>query len=80
MANLGFVGLELMGNRIVKRLLDTGHPVIDYDRTRATADLLIGAGLQWLNTPREVAEAVDITFSTVSDSAALSSVVHELGS
>ena len=46
MANLGFAGLELRGNRIVKRLLDTGHPVIDYDRTRATADLLIGAGLQ----------------------------------
>ena len=34
MANLGFVGLGLMGSRIVKRLLAAGHQVSGYNRTR----------------------------------------------
>ncbi len=74
MANLGFVGLGLMGSRIVKRLLDAGHQVAGYNRTPARADKLIEAGMKWCNTPREVAQAADITFSMVSDMAALSSV------
>jgi len=71
---LGFVGLGLMGSRIVKRLLMAGHSVAGYNRTRARADELIEAGMQWRNTPREVAQAADITFSMVSDTAALSSI------
>jgi 3-hydroxyisobutyrate dehydrogenase-like beta-hydroxyacid dehydrogenase len=74
MADLGFVGLGLMDSRIVKRLLDAGHQVTSYNRTRPKAEALIGAGMQWCNTPREVAEAADITLSMVSDMAALSSI------
>jgi len=76
MANLGFVGLGLMGSRIVKRLLDAGHQVSGYNRTRAKAESLIQAGMQWKGTPREVAQAPDITFSMVMDTAALSSVAE----
>ncbi len=76
MANLGFIGLGLMGSRIVKRLLDAGHQVTGYNRTRSKAEALIGAGMQWSNAPREVAEAADITFSMVSDTAALSSITE----
>ena len=74
MANLGFVGLGVMGGRIAKRLLDAGHTVSGYNRTRAKAENLIQAGLQWQETPRAVVEAADITLSMVTDSAALSSV------
>jgi 3-hydroxyisobutyrate dehydrogenase-like beta-hydroxyacid dehydrogenase len=74
MANLGFVGLGLMGGRIVKRLLEAGHQVSGYNRTKAKANALIEAGMQWRDTPREVAQAADITFSMVSDTAALSSI------
>lgn len=79
MANLGFVSLGLMGSRTVKRLLGTGHQVTGYNRTRARANALIGAGMQWRDTPREVAEAADITFSVVSDTVALLFVAYELG-
>ncbi len=72
MANLGFIGLGIMGSRIVKRLLNAGHRVSGYNRTRAKAQSLIEAGMQWCDTPRQVAEAADITFSMVSDTAALS--------
>ena len=74
MANLGFVGLGLMGSRIAKRLLATGHQVSGYNRTRAKAESLIQAGMQWKDSPREVAEAADITLSMVADTAALSSI------
>jgi 3-hydroxyisobutyrate dehydrogenase-like beta-hydroxyacid dehydrogenase len=74
MTNLGFVGLGLMGSRIVKRLLTAGQTVAGHNRTRARAEGLIAAGMLWCNTPREVAQAADITFSMVSDTAALSSI------
>ena len=74
MANLGFVGLGLMGSRIAKRLLETGHQVSGYNRTRAKAESLIQSGMQWKDSPREVAEAADITLSMVTDTAALSSI------
>ena len=74
MANLGFIGLGLMGSRIVKRLLAAGYQVSGYNRTRAKAESLIQAGMQWKDTPREVAQAADITLTMVTDSAALSSI------
>ena len=76
MANLGFVGLGLMGSRIAKRLLDAGHQVSGYNRTRAKAEALIQAGMQWKEAPGEVAQAADITFSMVMDTAALSSITE----
>jgi 3-hydroxyisobutyrate dehydrogenase len=33
MAEIGFVGLGVMGSRIVKRLLDAGHSVSGYNRS-----------------------------------------------
>src|SRR5262245_60954182 len=74
MAQVGFVGLGSMGSRIARRLLATGHQVSGHNRTRAKAESLINAGMQWKDTPREVAEAADITLSMVTDTAALSSI------
>ena len=74
MDKLGFIGLGTMGGRIAKRLIDAGHQVSGYNRTRARAEALVALGMGWCATPREVAEAADITFSMVSDTAALSSI------
>ncbi len=41
MANLGFVGLGVMGGHMVNRLLDKGHTVTGYNRTRSKAQWLI---------------------------------------
>jgi 3-hydroxyisobutyrate dehydrogenase-like beta-hydroxyacid dehydrogenase len=76
MANLGFIGLGMMGSRIARRLLDSGHQVSGYNRTRAKAESLIKAGLVWKNSPREVVQAADITFSMVMDTAALLSITE----
>ncbi|HSB03527.1 MAG TPA: NAD(P)-dependent oxidoreductase, partial [Anaerolineales bacterium] len=46
------------------------------NRTRAKAETLLEAGMQWKDSPREVARATDITFSMVTDTAALSSITE----
>ena len=76
MANLGFVGLGAMGGRIAKRLLDAGHSVTGYNRTREKAQWLLDAGMRWGETPRAVAETVDMLFTMVTDARALSAVVE----
>lgn len=76
MANLGFVGLGIMGSRIVGRLLTAGHRVSGSNRTPAKAQGLIEAGMEWCATPRQVAETADVTFSMVRDTAALSAIAN----
>src|SRR5258708_7051625 len=74
MAKLGYIGLGAMGGRVAKRLLDAGHTVIGYNRTKAKAQWLLDAGLEWADSPREVAERADITFSMVTDTKALHTI------
>ena len=76
MANLGFVGLGVMGGRVAKRLLDAGHAVTGYNRTAAKAQWLVDAGMTLVESPRAVAESSDVTFSMVTNTSALQSVVE----
>src|SRR5947209_2746769 len=71
MTHIGFVGLGAMGGRIVKRLLEAGYTVTGYNRTRSKAQWLLDAGMRWAETPRQVAEAADVIFSMVTNTAAL---------
>lgn len=74
MANLGFVGLGVMGSRVAKRLLDAGHSVTGYNRTKSKAQWLIDAGMKWADSPRLAAEVTDIVFTMVTNTTALHSV------
>jgi 3-hydroxyisobutyrate dehydrogenase-like beta-hydroxyacid dehydrogenase len=74
MAKLGFVGLGVMGSQMVNRLLEKGHTVTGYNRTRAKAQWLIDKGMKWADSPRAVAEASDITFAMVTNAAAIAAV------
>jgi 3-hydroxyisobutyrate dehydrogenase-like beta-hydroxyacid dehydrogenase len=74
MANLGFVGLGVMGSRMVSRLLDKGHRVTGYNRTRAKAQWLLDKGMRWADSPRAVAAAADVTFAMVTNAAALAAI------
>jgi len=74
MANLGFVGLGVMGGQMVNRLLAKGHTITGYNRTRSKAQWLIDRGMQWADSPRAVAAAADITFAMVTNAAAISDI------
>ncbi len=76
MARLGFVGLGVMGGRVVKRLLDAGHNVTGYNRTRSKAQWLLDAGMIWADTPRTVALSSDIVLSMVTNTDALRDIAE----
>jgi 3-hydroxyisobutyrate dehydrogenase-like beta-hydroxyacid dehydrogenase len=76
MAEIGFVGLGVMGSRITRRLLAAGHTVIGHNRTRAKAEWLIAEGMAWAASPRAVAEAAEVTFSMVTGTAALEAITR----
>jgi 3-hydroxyisobutyrate dehydrogenase-like beta-hydroxyacid dehydrogenase len=76
MANLGFIGLGVMGGQMVERLMNHGHTVTGYNRTRAKAQWLIDKGMKWSGTPRDVCEAADVTLSMVTNSAALQQIAE----
>src|SRR5574341_1165241 len=76
MAKLGYVGLGVMGGRVAKRLMDAGHAVTGYNRTREKALWLINAGMNWADTPREVAAQSDIVFSMVTDTKAVRAITQ----
>jgi 3-hydroxyisobutyrate dehydrogenase-like beta-hydroxyacid dehydrogenase len=76
MANLGFVGLGVMGSEMVSRLLDKGHSVTGYNRTRTKAERLIKKGMKWADSPRGVCASADVTFSMVTNEKALGAVME----
>ena len=74
MANLGFIGLGVMGSQMVNRLLEKGHTVTGYNRTREKAQWLIDKGMRWADSPRAIAVAADVTFAMVTNAAATAAV------
>ena len=60
---------------MVDRLLTKGHRVTGYNRTREKAQWLLDRGMQWADSPREVAERADVTFAMVTNSAAIAAVM-----
>ncbi len=76
MASLGFIGLGVMGGNMVSRLIDKGHTVTGFNRTKKKAQWLIDKGMKWGNSPREVAATADITFAMVTNAAALESIAE----
>jgi 3-hydroxyisobutyrate dehydrogenase-like beta-hydroxyacid dehydrogenase len=74
LANLGYVGLGVMGGEMVDRLLAKGHTVTGYNRTKSKAQWLIDKGMKWADSPRAVCEATGVTFCMVTNSKALEDV------
>src|SRR5438034_5927476 len=76
MANLGYVGLGMMGGKMAARLLAKGHLVTGYNRTRSKAHWLVDQGMKLAESPRAVCEAADVIFVMVTDSKSLEAVAE----
>jgi len=72
--NVGVVGIGTMGAGIVERLLAAGHGVTGWNRTKAKASRLAGAGMSWADSPAGVARASEVILSIVTDAAAVRDV------
>jgi len=68
---IGFVGLGNMGGSMAARFLAAGYPVYGEDQDRDRANGLMHDGLEWRRSPREVAEAADVVFTSVPDDSVL---------
>ena len=71
---IGFVGLGHMGGNMATRFLAAGYPVYGEDRSREQAQHLVDEGLRWCETPREVAEAAAIVFTSLPNDGVLEEV------
>jgi 3-hydroxyisobutyrate dehydrogenase-like beta-hydroxyacid dehydrogenase len=71
---IGFVGLGHMGGNMAARFLAAGYTVYGESRDRGDANDLVHEGLQWRDTPREVAEAADVLITSLPNDDILESV------
>ena len=76
MADVGYVGLGVMGSSIVRRLLAAEHDVTVWNRTREKAEPLLEAGATWAASPREVADQSDVVFTMVTNTEAVRAVTE----
>jgi 3-hydroxyisobutyrate dehydrogenase-like beta-hydroxyacid dehydrogenase len=76
MANIGWIGLGIMGSRQAANLRRAGHELTVYNRTRATAEAWAQEhGATVADTPAAVAAASEVVFSMVVDGAQVKDVL-----
>jgi len=76
MAEVGYVGLGVMGSSIVRRLLAGGHQVTVWNRTPEKAEPLLSEGAGWADNPGEVAAAGEFVFTMVTNTEAVRAVTE----
>lgn len=64
-ANVGFIGLGVMGRSMAAHLLEGGHPLFLYNRTREKARPLLERGAQWADSPAQMASFCSVIFTIV---------------
>ena len=75
MLKVGYIGLGLMGKSIARNILKAGFPLVVHNRSRAAVDELITEGATAANSPKEVAEQVDVVFTNLPDTPDVEKVV-----
>ena len=73
---IGFVGLGIMGSRMAANLLKHGYSLVVHNRTKTKAESLIANGAEWADTPKELANQVNIVFTMLSTPEAVAQVVQ----
>ncbi|MGO1120465.1 NAD(P)-dependent oxidoreductase [Rhodovibrionaceae bacterium A322] len=74
MTKIAFLGLGAMGERMAKRLLEAGHEVTLYNRTRSRCQPLVAKGGKCAESPQEAVKRADVVFSMLRDDAACQAV------
>jgi 3-hydroxyisobutyrate dehydrogenase-like beta-hydroxyacid dehydrogenase len=73
-ASVGWIGAGRMGYALIERLLDAGHDVSVYNRTRSKAEPLAARGAKLVDTPAQLADR-DVVFIMVAASDDLEHVI-----
>lgn len=62
---IGFIGLGIMGGKMAANLQKAGYHLIVYDARREAAAPHLAAGAVWAESPRQVAEAAEVVFTSL---------------
>ena len=62
---VGFIGLGTMGASMAANLQKAGHKLIVNDLTRQAASHHLAAGAMWAETPKAVAQACEVVFTSL---------------
>lgn len=62
---IGFIGLGMMGNGMAANLQKAGHALVVHDLSRQAASQHLARGAEWADSPRAVAEAVELVFTSL---------------
>jgi 3-hydroxyisobutyrate dehydrogenase-like beta-hydroxyacid dehydrogenase len=76
MAKVAVVGLGAMGSRIARRLLDSGHQLVVWNRNAARAGPLTEAGAVAAESPADAARQAEAVITMVSNPGALRDVTE----
>ena len=62
---VGFIGLGLMGNHMATNVQKGGHDLVVHDLRAEAAKPHIAAGAKWVDSPKQVAEASEVVFTSL---------------
>jgi len=62
---IGWIGTGVMGSSMCAHILDAGHEVAVYNRTKSKAQELLDAGAEWCENSKKVAQKSEIIFTIV---------------
>src|SRR5947207_14626945 len=73
---IGIAGTGRMGAAVASRLLNVGHGVTVWNRTREKTASLVSAGARLAATPADLATQVEIVITVLTDAAAIDATYH----
>jgi len=74
-ADIGFIGLGIMGGPMCRNLLKAGHNVVVYNRSSAPVDRMVELGAARGASSRDVAERSNIVFTMMPDGPEVEEVI-----
>lgn len=73
---IGVAGLGVMGAAVAARLMEVGHDVTVWNRTREKTKPLADTGAEVASTPAQLASTTDVTITLLTDAAAIDTVYN----
>ncbi|MDG2095322.1 MAG: NAD(P)-dependent oxidoreductase [Phycisphaerales bacterium] len=62
---IAFIGTGVMGHSMAGHLMEAGHELVVFTRTRSKANSLLERGARWAKTPAEAADGADMAIAIV---------------
>jgi 3-hydroxyisobutyrate dehydrogenase-like beta-hydroxyacid dehydrogenase len=73
---VGFIGLGTMGSGISANMRKAGYDMVVHDARRQSAEKICAAGAEWADSPKAVAEATEVVFTSLPGPKEFESVVR----